>query len=157
MSDCPTKKMHSLYRRKKRKKIFFIFFIFLYIYTLFFIWTGQTVGQKWCGVSKKRRFYAGLRLLVLKVPAIWIVGRSRTVSGNWTQKSTAGIFFRWCFLYVSIKRDVLVFNRFNWFLWLVIIWYSIIRDNESQDVDSPALDVRVSFYGVIPAALVLNK
>lgn len=94
MSDCPTKKMHSLYRRKKKKKNFFYFFLFSYIYTLFFIWTGQTVGQKWRWVNKKRRFYAGLQLLVLKFPAIWIVGHSRTVSGNWTQKkSTAGRFF----------------------------------------------------------------
>lgn len=92
MSDCPTKKMHSLYRRKKKKKNIFYFFLFSYIYTLFFIWTGQTVGQKWRGVNKKRRFYAGLQFLVLKFPAIWLVGRSRTVPGNWTQKSTAGIF-----------------------------------------------------------------
>lgn len=92
MSDCPTKKMHSLYGRKKKKKNF-LFFLFSYIYTLFFIWTGQTVGQTRRGVSKKRRFYAGLRLLVLKVPAIWLVGRSRTVSGNWTQKKAPPAVF----------------------------------------------------------------
>ena len=91
MSDCPTKKKHSLYRRKKRKKNFFIFFIFLYIYAVFYLDRSDSRTEMARG-SKKRRFYAGLRLLVLKVPAIWLVGRSRTVPGNWTQKSTAGIF-----------------------------------------------------------------